>query len=361
MSDSPGAIPRRSFLAVAGIAIAGATAVTALRPRTAAAHDAACACLTSWSGVWSVAKAGGKYLALAGKIDAATLEIRQLDVAADGKVSVGGRYTVDFPATFAPSTLFGFGDRLLVGGGMQAEAGRIAVDYTADPKVLASPYLVGYSPEFDSGVVEVPLTTQRPALFEIVGRELREIPLGVAVNGLGWGHVSDIASASPGSLALLVAGSTSYESAYGERSLVVESADAGRSWIGATVAVGLGESWPGTLTVTGDALLAVTVNQNDKRTFYQRPTQAAPWTPVDAGSDGVVLGMVTGRAGAVVFDSAGDRIQRRPYSTEKQGWTGDRTPAQVVGKPIHAVLTIGGSPTEWIAVTEADARLVTEA
>lgn len=358
-----GAIPRRSFLTVAGIAIAGATAGAgaAFRPRTAAAHDPTCACLTSWSGVWAVAKASGKYVALAGKIDAGTLEIRELDVAADGKISVGGRYTVDFPAAFLPSTLFGVGDRMLVGGGLTVEADRIAVDYTANPKVLASPYLIGYNPEFDSGVVEVPLTTERPALFEIIGRELRELPLGVAVNGLGWGHVSDIASVAPDRIAVLVAGSTSYESAYGERALVAESVDAGRSWAGTTVAVGLGESWPGTLTVTGDALLAVTVSQDDRRTFHQRPTPTAPWTPVDAGPDGLVLGTVTGRSEVVVFDSNSDRVHRRSYSTEKQTWNGDRTPAQAAGRPVHAVLTIGGAPTEWIAVTDADARLVNEA
>jgi hypothetical protein len=286
---------------------------------------------------------------------------RELDVAADARISIGSQYTVDFPAGFLPSTIFGFGERMLIGGAMEAEAGRIAVDYTADPSVLASPYLLGYSPEFDSGIVEVPLPTVRPALFEIASRELREILLGAAGTGLGWGTVSDIASASPTGLAVLVSGSTSYESAYGESVLVAETADSGRSWAGATIATGLGESWPGALTVTGDALLAVTVSQDDRRTFHQRPTQAAPWTPVDAGTDGPVLGTVAGGTGAVVFDSNGDRIQRRPYNAEKQTWTGDRTPAQAAGRPVQAVLTIGGAPTEWIAVTDTDARLVNEA
>jgi hypothetical protein len=70
---------------------------------------------------------------------------------------------------------------------------------------------------------------------------------------------------------------------------------------------------------------------------------------------------VAGRTGAVVFDSHDDRVHRRPYSTEKQTWTGDPTPAQAAGRPVHAVLTIGGAPTEWIAVTDTDARLVNEA
>src|SRR6188508_2950409 len=96
-------IPRRAFLTATGLAVACATAGAAVPlfgPRTAAAHDATCACLTSWSGVWSVAKVSGKYLALAGLIDAGTLEIRQIDVAADKRLSVGARYTVDFPAGF---------------------------------------------------------------------------------------------------------------------------------------------------------------------------------------------------------------------------------------------------------------------
>ena len=359
-------IPRRAFLTATGLAVAGAAAgaaaVPLFGPRTAAAHDTTCACLTSWSGVWSVAKVSGKYLALAGLIDAGTLEIRRLDVAADKRLTVGARYTVDFPAGFLPSQVFGFGDRFLVGGGVEAEAGRVTVDYTADPAVLASPYLVGYSPEFDSGVVEVPMTTLRPALFEIVGKELRELPLGAAVDGLGWGHVGNIAAVSSTGLVALVSGSTSFESAFGEQIVVADSADGGASWTGTTIAAGLGESRPGALTVTGDALLATTVNQEDRRTFLQRPLGSAQsWTPADAGTDGQILSTVAGRDGAVVFDADGDRIRRRPWSTKAAAWTGAPTDARLAGQPVHAVLTIGGAPAEWIAVTQNDAHLVTEA
>jgi hypothetical protein len=358
-------IPRRAFLTATGLVVAGAAAgaaVPLLGPRTAAAHDATCSCLTSWSGVWSVAKVGGKYLALAGLIDAGTLEIRRLDVAADKRLSVGARYTVDFPAGFLPSRVFGFGDRFLVGGGVEAEAGRVTVDYTADPAVLASPYLVGYSPEFDSGIVEVPMTTLRPALFEVVGRELREIPLGAAVDGLGWGHVSDLAAVSSTGLVALLSGSNSFESAYGERIVVADSADGGNSWTGATIAAGLGESWPATLTVAGDTLLATAVGQGGWRTFLQRPLGSAQsWTPADAGTDGQILSTVAGRDGAVVFDADGDRIRRRPWSTKAAAWAGAPTDARLAGQPVHAVLTIGGAPAEWIAVTRNDARLVTEA
>src|SRR5690348_15770915 len=98
ISDVENPIPRRAFLAATGLAAAGlsvAATVPLFGPRTAAAHDATCDCLTSWSGVWSVAKVGGKYLALAGYIDAGTLEIRRIDVAADKRLTVGSRYTVD--------------------------------------------------------------------------------------------------------------------------------------------------------------------------------------------------------------------------------------------------------------------------
>jgi hypothetical protein len=361
LGDSSGAIRRRSFLTAAGIAVAGAATLPLFGPRTAAAHDPTCACLTSWSGIWSVAKAGGKYLALAGKIDTGTLEIRLLDVDARGKVGIGSRYPVTMPAGFTPSTFHGFGDRLLLGGSMQAEAGRIAVDYTVDPKVLASPYFIGYNPEHASGVVEVPLPTRRPALVEIVGEKTQELPLGAAVAGLGWGNVGAIATPSATGLAVLISGSAGYEFAYGDQAVVAESSDAGRSWTGTAVASGLGESWPGTLTATGDALLAVTVNQDGRRTFHQRTAQAQPWTPVDAGGDGRVLGTVAGRGGAVVFDENGDHIRRRPYSTQKHSWTDAANPAQAGDRQVHALLTIGGAPTEWIAVTDADARLVHEA
>lgn len=362
MSILSNPVPRRAFLAATGLAAAGAAAIPLLGPRTAAAHDTACACLTSWSGVWSVAKVSGKLLALAGAIDARTLEIRRLDVGAGGRLSVGSRHTVDFPADFAPSTVFGFGDRFLVAGGVAAEAGRVTVDYTASPAVLASPYLLGYSPEQDSGVAEVALSTVRPALFEVVGRELREIPLGAAVSGLGWGHVSDLASVSAAHLVALVSGSTSFERAYGERLVVAESVDGGASWTGAEIATGLGESWPGSLTVTGDALLAASVRQDERRTILRRPVEAAQgWTPADAGPDGEILLTVAGGDGAVVFDADGDRIRRRAWSAKADAWAGAPTDARLSGQPVHAVLSIGGAPREWIAVTPTDARLVTEA
>jgi hypothetical protein len=358
----PAPIQRRSFLAAAGIAVAGAAAVPLLRPRTAAAHDQTCACLTSWSGIWSVAKVGGKYVALAGRIDAGTLEIRTLDVGADSRVTIGGPSTTTFPAGFQPTTLFGFGDRLLVAGGLLTEVDRITVDYTVSEKVLASAHFIGYNPPVDSGVAEIPVTTLRPALFENVGRELLEIPLGAAAAGLSWGTVRDIVSVSPTGLVVLIEGSASVEMAYGERTLVAESADGGSSWSGTTIASRQGEASPGALTVTSDAVLATTVSHDGKRTFFQRPNPAGqPWTAVDTGTEGLVLGTVAGKAGAVVFEAEGDRIQRRPYDTATRSWAGSPADVHVAGKPVHAVLTIGGAPTEWLAVTETDARLVREA
>ncbi len=361
-SSSSGAIPRRAFLAASGLAVAGTAAAPLFGPRTAAAHAQDCSCLTAWAGIWSAARAGGRYFALAGEIDAATLEIHKLAVGADARVSLGGHHTVDFPDRFVPATLHGFGERLLVGGGVVEDADRISVDYTANPAVLASPYLIGYSPPVGTGVVDVPLTTLRPALFEIVGRQLREVPLGDSVKGLGWGVVTDVATVSATGLAVRVEGSTSYEEAYGSRLAVAETADGGRTWSGTTLATALGEAWLGALTVRDGVLLAVAVDQDDRRTVFQRPAQAGtPWVAADAGRDGRVLGTVAGRNGLVVFDARGDRIRRRQYSPTARGWTGAPADAHVAGRPTHAVLTIGGAPHEWIAIGATDARIVDEA
>jgi hypothetical protein len=361
-SSSSNAIPRRAFLAASGLAVAGTAAAPLFGPRTAAAHPPDCSCLTAWAGVWSVARAGGTYFALAGEIDAATLEIHKLAVGADARVSLGGHHTVDFPERFVPTMMHGFGERLLVGGGVVEVADRISIDYTANPAVLASAYLMGYRPPVASGFVDVALTTLRPALFEVVGRQLREVSLGDSVKGLGWGVVTDAATVSATGLAVRVDGSTSYEEAYGSQIVVAETADSGRTWFGTTPATALGEAWLGALTVRAGVLLTVAVDQEDRRTVFQRPAQATtPWTATDAGQDGRVLGTVAGRNGVVVFDAKGDRIRRRQYSTTARGWTGTPTDAHVAGEPTHAVLTIGGAPYEWIAISATDARLVNEA
>lgn len=360
--SSSSELPRRTFLTASGLAAAGIAAAPLFGPRTAAAHAQDCSCLAAWAGVWSVARAGGRYFALAGEIDAATLEIHELTVGADARVSLGQHHTVDFPDRFVPSTLHGFGDRLLVGGGVVEEADRISIDYTANPAVLASEYLIGYDPPLDTGVVDVSLTTLRPALFEIVGRLLQEVPLGDSVKGVGWGVVTDVVTVSAKGLAVRVEGSTSYEQAYGERIVVAETADSGRTWMGTTLATALGEAWLGALTVREGVLLAVAVDQEDRRTIFQRPAQAnTPWIAADVGHDGRVLGTVAGRNGVVVFDSKGDRIRRREYSTTARRWTGPPSDAHVAGQPTHAVLTIGGAPNEWIAIGATDARIVNEA
>jgi hypothetical protein len=361
-SSSASAIPRRAFLAASGLAVAGTAAAPLFGPRTAAAHAEDCSCLTAWAGIWSVARAGAQYFALAGEVDAGTLEIHKLTVAADARVSLGEHRTVDFPDRFVPATLHGFGERLLVGGGVLEDADRISVDYTADPAVLASEYLIGYRPPVDSGVVDVPLTTVRPALFEVVGRQLREIPLGDSVKGLGWGVVTDLATVSATGLAVRVEGSTTYEEAYGSQIVVAETADGGRTWSGTTLVTALGEAWLGALTVRDGVLLAVAVDQENRRTVFQRPAQGrTPWLAADVGPDGRVLGTVAGRNGLVVFDAKGDRIRRRQYSPVTRGWLGSPVDARVTGKPTHAVLTIGGAPYEWIAIDATDARLVNEA
>jgi hypothetical protein len=360
--SSSTSILRRAFLAASGLAVVGTAGATLFGPRTAAAHPHHCSCLTAWAGVWSVARAGGRYFALAGEIDAATVELHKLAVDADARVSLGEHYTVEYPDQFVPATLHGFGERLLVGGGVVEEADRISVDYTANPAVLASEYLIGYDPPFKTGVVDISLTTMRPALFEVVGRQLREIPLAASVKGVSWGIVTDVATVSHFGLAVRVEGSSSYEAAYGDRIVVTETTDGGRTWSGTTLTTGLGEAWLGALTVRNGVLVAVAVDQDERRTVFQRPAEATtPWTATEVGRDGRVLATVSGLHGVVFFDAKGDRIRRRDYSITTRGWIGAPSDAEVDGQPTHAVLTVGGAPAEWIAIGATDARLVNEA
>lgn len=365
VDPAPLAVSRRQFLAASGLAVAGTTAATAFGPRTASAHDNdECACLTAWEGVWSVARAGGKYYALAGEIDSATLEIHQATVDSEGGFTLGPHSPVVFPEHFSPATMHGIGGRLLIGGSVVEVAERFQVDYTRSPRHLASPLLVGFAPPYDKGMVEVTLTTLRPAVFEVAGAELRELPIGAAAAQVGWGVVTEIIGI-PGrhGVALRIDGSPGRDRPYGERVVVAHRPSEDDPWSGDTVASGLGESWLGTLNLVGDTLVTITVDQDGRRAIFARAARArGPWRQVDAEGTGPVLGAVSGRDGdLVVLDSGTDRIRRRPFSIRNRRWAAPAADALVSGQPAHAVLTIGGSPSEWIAITPRSARIVNEA
>jgi hypothetical protein len=353
-------LSRRLFLAASGLTVAGGTLAPLFGPRTATAHDEECSCLTAWGGVWSAARVGGRYYALAGEVDSGTVEIHELTVGRDGQVSLGEHHPLDLPAGLVPATLYGNAKRLLLGGAAVTEVERLKVDYTVNPLAMESEYLIGYSPPFSHGVVDVPLTTLRPALFEVDGRKLREIPIDNAVEHVGWGIVTDIAGTADAGIVLRIEGSTSYEEAYCERVVVTETRDGGVSWFTDTVAAGLGEGWRGALAVTNNTVVTMAVDQHERRTLLQRSAGAGgEWLATDVDGSGAVLGAVSGARGELVLFVADDgQIRRRTFSTASRRWSGGAAAAP--GEPVHAVLTIGGSATEWIAISRDTAHIFDE-
>jgi hypothetical protein len=286
-------------------------------------------CLPAWQGVWSVARTDGGYVALAGDTDTRTLKLHELIVGSDRTVRLGSHRPVDFPDGFTPAVLHGAGTRLLVGGGKVVEAQRAF--------------------------------TLRPALFEITGGRLGELPIGDVAAQVGWGTVTDMVAVPGTGLAMLVEGSPGHQQPYGERVVVAETVDGGATWFSDTVATGLGEGWLGGLAVGGGALVAIAVDEDGRRTVYQRAAgKRTSWTRVDAGPGGMVLGAVSGRGGSVVVFSPGeDRIVRQRYDTTKRRWIPAATDA-VAGATTHAVMTVGGASGEWLAIGERSARLISE-
>lgn len=359
-----GTVPRRAFLAGTGlVAVSAATAAAGaplFGPRTAAAHDD-CACLTAWQGVWSLARLDSGYVAMAGEVDSKTLEIHDLLVAPDRTVTLGGHRDVEFPDHFMPAVLHGMGTRLLVGGAKVVEAQRITADYSITPSLVGSPLLSNFKPEHAGGIHEISIHTYQPALYEINGKQLTELPLGDVAGTLGWGTVTNIVTVPGSGLAVRIEGSGSHQQAYCERVVVAESADGGATWFGDTVATGLGEGWPGGLVVSGGALVTIAVDQTDRRTVHQRAIGTrGSWTGVDAGQDGTVLGAVAGRDGSVVvFGSGGDQIVRQQYNSTGRQLSSTAT-AAAAGRTTHAVMTVGGAPTEWLAINQESARLINE-
>jgi hypothetical protein len=360
---APSTVSRRLFLTASGLTLAGATLAPLFGPRTALAHDEEdCSCLTGWAGIWAVAYAGGRYVALAGEIDTGTLEVHELTVHPDRQVELGTHNQVAFPEGFVPATLHGVGKRLLVGGAVVEEAERIRVDYAIrDSRLRESEYLIGYNPPHD-GIADVSVETLRPALFEIDGPGMRELPIGDAAKQVRWGVVTSVTAVSDSGIALLIEGSTNYEEAYAERVVVAETVDDGAVWSADTVATGLGEGWPGNLVATGDDLVAITVDASERRTFFQRTARGAtPWVAADVDGKGVVLGAVSGPDGlVVVLDSGPDGIRRQGYHPTMREWITPAFGVRIAGGPVHALLTIGGSPSEWIAIGQGSARIVTE-
>jgi hypothetical protein len=308
-----------------------------------------------------VARANGKYFALAGEIDSRSLEIHEILVAPDRTIKLGPHRPIEFPDGFVPAVLHGTDTRLLVGGAKVVEAQRISVDYSVSPSLLASPYLVGYNPPYPDGVHDVSIPSLRPALFEISGKRLNELAIGDVADQVGWGTITDLVNVPGNGLAMRIEGSLSHEAAYGERVVIAETVDGGATWFSDTVANGLGEGWLGGLAVSGDAMVTITVDQAEKRTVYQRTVGTrTPYTKVDAGGGGLVLGAVASRGGSVVvFGSADGRVVRQRYETTTRQWIPAATDA-AAGNTTHAVMTIGGAPDEWLAIGQGSARLINE-
>jgi hypothetical protein len=310
--------------------------------------------------VWSVGRSGDGYVALAGEIDTGTLEIHDLVVGADRQVSLGPHRALEVPGNFVPSLLFGVKNRLLIGGARVEEAQRITIDYTPNPVVTDSEFLLGYNPPRPNGVVEVPINTMRPALFEVRPQEVVEVDIAPTANLLGWGTITDIAVSGAGRLKLRIDGSSGFQEPYGERVIVAESAGRVGKWRSSIVRAGLGEGWPGGLTVAKDHLVTVAVDQAGRRTIFQKAADGeTSWVGTDVGIGGPVLGVVTDATGdLIVFDADGDRIRTRRFSLAGRQWQTPAVPAVVGGSSLHAMLTVGGSPHEWLAIGDGSANLV---
>lgn len=354
-------VTRRRFLVASGLAISAGSLSPLLRQRAAIAHeDTVCPCAS----IWAAAYVSGRYVALTGEIDTGSVAMHELRIDQAGEVDLGSRIPANLPISFVPATVHGDGQRLLVGGAMVEEIDRLRVDYRIDgihPDDLRD--LLRYSTSPTDGVVEVPVYTYRPALVEVNGSTLAsEFQFGDAAR-FAWGMVTNIIGTVGAGISVLIEGSDSPEQAYGDRVVVAESLDGGATWVGDVIATSLGEASPATLAAAGNSLVAIIVDQDDNRTIAQRGLSGGPpWDSIPGEKGGVVLGAVSGRnSDIVIFDVDNGTVRRQEYNTTTRAWTTPVSVAQISGQAIHAAVTIGGAPGEWIAVGEQNARIVNEA
>jgi hypothetical protein len=312
--------------------------------------------------IWSVAFAGGEYLALTGLIGH-SLAVRQLAVGSDWSVTVGAVRPIDFPAEFTPTTICGFGKRILFAGSVRYEVGRIVVDNRIESVPEADRPLIKAHDEPDA-IYEVPIVAERPAIFEAVGSRMRELPLGKAAE-VPWGVASTIA-ATDGVLAVSIESSSQQNVALAESVSVAVSTDGGGSWATSVVATGLGEGFPTALAVTREWIAAVTVAGDGSRMLHRSVVGSGEWrSSALSGERGSVLAAVPGPSGSLdVFDGGehGDHGEHSPIRVTRvqlsDGIAAVPSAVRQAGEDAHDVLPVNGAGGQFVVIGNHSANLV---
>lgn len=305
---------------------------------------------------WAAARQGNAYLGLAGTGE--DPDIRELHVGKDGRVAEGRSLGVAMPDRFIALALHATGDRLLVGGADLYEVERLELDYRTDTVHPEDMDALPTDEAYPTGVELVSIFTFQPALYEVVGAAVRELPLSDYLS-VAFGAVTGIASSAPGWLAVVVEGSDHIEQAYNDITRVAKSTDAGRTWSPSVVASELGEGHRSHLVAAHGRLFVSTVDGRGERGFFEESDGGdADWRPVAPHRRaGEVLAVVAHSTGEVeVLDALSNgTAQRFRHQVGRAGWD-DAGPIEM-GQDLLEVVSVSGGSGELIVIGESTAEL----
>lgn len=309
--------------------------------------------------IWAATRDGdGGYVALAG--DAADPDIARLVVEGDGAVRLGTSLGVRLPDGFVPLALLATGGRLLVAGATVREESSETLRYGQAELLPGDRDGVPTDEGFLEGSVVVPTYSVRPGLVEVTADGTRTLPLEAQAPA-GFGVATAVLGLPGGRLAAVVEGAGAGEQAYNDVTRLAESAGAdGAAWHFETIADRLGEGHDSHVVTTGGRLLAVTVDQDGRREFFERaPRRGAPWRRSSARvGSGPLMAAVPRRGDVVeIVSGTGGEPVRLRQRAGSSGWRRAGT-VEIPGDEVLDVVAVSGTRGDLVALGRSGALLV---